>query len=245
MQLLTTENAKTTKGEKLNIRTGILYLAPANESGVINMCGWASDGCTDSCVYRCGRSEFDPHIAEARIARTLFLVNDRAAFLAQLEKETEELIRYAVRHQMKPAIRPNGTSDQVWIAHHLAKKYYDVQFYDYTKRPRPWLYELANYHLTFSLSEKNWDDSLEALNHGFNLAVPFSTAKKQGYRTSDEALPTSWRGYPVIDGDQYDCRFLDGHQGAVIGLRQKGNNKVLRAKGIASGFVQIAPVGAI
>ena len=44
MQLLTTENAKTTKGEKLNIRTAILYLAPWTESGVINLCGWATDG---------------------------------------------------------------------------------------------------------------------------------------------------------------------------------------------------------
>ena len=32
-RLLTVQNAKTTKGEKLGILTGILYLAPANEVG--------------------------------------------------------------------------------------------------------------------------------------------------------------------------------------------------------------------
>ena len=165
----------------------------------------------------------------------MFLVNNRAGFLAQLDREMEAEIRYAERHNMQLAVRPNGTSDQVWLAHYLAKKYYDIQCYDYTKRPRPWLYELPNYHLTFSLSERNWDDSVEALHHGFNLAVPFALPTRHG------ALPETWRGYRVIDGDQTDCRFLDGHQGAIIGLRQKGNNKVLRAKGIASGFVQIAP----
>jgi len=32
-------NAKTIKGQKLKVKTAILYLAPANESG-FNMCQW-------------------------------------------------------------------------------------------------------------------------------------------------------------------------------------------------------------
>ena len=37
-RLLTIENAKTIKGEELGYLTGILYLAPATESVVINTC---------------------------------------------------------------------------------------------------------------------------------------------------------------------------------------------------------------
>ena len=47
-----------------------------------------------------------------------------------------------------------------------------------------------------------------------------------------EPLPTSWKGFPVYDGDDTDVRFLDPKGGYVIGLRAKG-----KAKKDKTGFV--------
>jgi len=98
-----------------------------------------------------------------------------------------------------------------------------VQFYDYTKhrnrRDLP-----SNYHLTFSRSEANNDAALEWLAAGGNVAVVFDTKKGQ-------ALPETWNGYRVIDGDLTDLRFLDD-KNVVVGLRAKGP-----ARKDTSGFV--------
>jgi hypothetical protein len=50
-------------------------------------------------------------------------------------------------------------------------------------------------------------------------------------------LPAAFMGASVIDGDMHDLRFLDGYQGAVIGLRAKGP-----AKKDCSGFVVRSPL---
>jgi hypothetical protein len=128
---------------------------------------------------------------------------------------------------MKPAIRLNGTSDLPWLAMELAAAFPEVEFYDYTKHPKPWLRTLPNYHLTFSHSGHNMQDCSEALEHGINVAVVFTTRR-------GEALPETWNGFPVIDGDLHDCRFLDP-KGVVVGLRAKG-----AAKGSPSPFVVVA-----
>jgi len=82
-----------------------------------------------------------------------------------------------------------------------------------------------NYHITFSHSETNLDECKRALSHGLNVAVVFDTRK-------NSVLPSEFLGRPVIDGDLHDVRFLDGHKGAIIGLRAKGP-----AKKDESGFV--------
>jgi len=81
-----------------------------------------------------------------------------------------------------------------------------------------------NYTLTFSRSEENDAESLAILSLGGNVAVVFDTPK-------DQALPTEWHGYPVINGDENDVRFEDP-RGVVVGLRAKG-----AAKHDDSGFV--------
>ena len=108
----------------------------------------------------------------------------------------------------------------------------DVIFYDYTKIPCPWTRTRPNYHLTFSLSESNFQDASDALQHGLNVAVVFNTPRSK-------PLPEVWRGYSVIDGDMHDLRFLDAHRlGLIVGLHAKG-----KAKKDKTGFVQIAPLG--
>jgi hypothetical protein len=93
-----------------------------------------------------------------------------------------------------------------------------------------------NYHLTFSHSEKNLEESKWCLANGINVAVVFE---------NDGSLPSSWNGYEVIDGDKSDLRFLDEKlpypnalyvvHGVVIGLRAKGKAKKAIAK--VNGFV--------
>lgn len=212
-RLLTVENAKTTKGEKLGILTGILYLAPANESGVMNTCPSATPECRYACLFTAGRGRFDS-VRHGRIRKTLWLARDRAGFVEELKRNVTWLVARASKLGLQPAIRINGTSDLPWLAVELAKIFPDVQFYDYTKHPKPWLRTLPNYHLTFSHSGHNAQECVHALQHGINVAVVFSTRR-------GDALPDSWCGYPVIDGDLHDCRFLDP-AGVVVGLRAKG-----------------------
>ena len=231
MKLLTVENAKTVKGESLGYLTGILYLAPANESGVMNTCQFATAGCKAACLYTAGRAAMFPAIGIARVKKTVWLHNDRAGFLEQLRSDIRALVRKAARMHLTPAVRVNGTSDMPWMALQLSAEFPTVQFYDYTKLPRPWLRTRANYHITFSLSESNFQDAFDCLQHGMNLAVVFNTPKSK-------PLPDMWRGFHVVDGDAHDLRFLDQHRlGLVIGLHAKG-----RAKKDTSGFVQIAPL---
>jgi len=228
VKLLTVENAKTSKGEKLGYLTGILYLAPANESGVMNTCQFASEGCKKDCLFTAGRGVFES-VYKARVKKTLWLASDRAGFLEQLRKDVRALVKSAKRQKLTPAIRLNGTSDLAWLPMQLSAEFPDVQFYDYTKLPHPQTRTRPNYHLTFSRSESNSAAVLDALAHGVNVAMVFDT--KRG-----RPLPQSWKGYTVIDGDLHDLRFLDGYQGAVIGLRAKGKaRKDSPAKG--SGFV--------
>jgi hypothetical protein len=47
------------------------------------------------------------------------------------------------------------------------------------------------------------------------------------------ALPESFAGFPVIDGDKHDLRHLDAKGGYIVGLTPKGR----KAKADTSGFV--------
>ena len=227
MKLLTVANAKTTKGEKLGYLTGILYLAPADESGVMNTCPMSTAGCRAACLYTAGRASMFPMINRARVRKTLRLHSNPAGFRAQLCKDIASLVKTAARLHLIPAVRVNGTSDLPNLALEMATAFPDVQLYDYTKIPRPWQRTRSNYHLTFSLSESNRTDAISALQHGVNVAVVFNTRKT-------ESLPDTWEGFGVVSGDIHDLRFLDAHHtGLVIGLYAKG-----RAKRDTSGFVQ-------
>jgi len=222
--LLTVENAKTVKGESLGYLTGILYLAPANESGVMNTCPMATAGCKADCLFTAGRGRFDS-VRNARIAKTLFYVNSREAFIESLRFDIAKLARDAAKQGLLPAVRINGTSDIAKLAMQMAAEFPTVQFYDYTKLPKAWLRTAYNYSLTFSHSGENLADCLEALRHCINVAVVFDTRRGQ-------ELPTTWHGFEVIDGDAHDLRFLDS-RGVVVGLRAKGDAK----KDTTSGFV--------
>lgn len=236
MKLLGVSNAKTSKGESLGIMTGILYLAPHTVAGR-NVCPFASKGCAASCLYTAGRGGFNS-VQEARIRKTRDFFASPKRFVETLAEDVERLRRKADKQGLRPAVRLNGTADIPWenlggqIGRNLMERFPDVAFYDYTKNPaRAIAYGRGklptNYAITFSRSESNADAVINVLNTTANVAVVFTTKK-------NEALPVSWAGRDVIDGDLHDVRFLDPSN-VIVGLRAKGD-----AKQDESGFVVAA-----
>jgi hypothetical protein len=228
-------DAKTKKGEKIGVLTGILYLAPAEISGY-NVCPKSTNGCRKACLYSAGRAGVFPMITEARIRKTKQFKENRDWFMEMLQRNIKSLVKKAEKKNMVPAIRLNGTSDIMWekedvivdgINHpNLMTAFPDVTFYDYTKViGRKIALALPNYHLTFSLAENNDKTAWKAIEEGYSVAVVMNLSKK-----ADK--PITWKGYPVIDGDLSDVRFNDpvGH---IVALTAKG-----KARKDTSGFVR-------
>jgi archaellum component FlaF (FlaF/FlaG flagellin family) len=218
-------NAKTVKGQKKGYKTGILYLAPASVSGVVNVCIFASEACRIACLYSAGRGTFTS-VQQARINKTKLFVSDKHAFVETLKINVSKLVSNCLKSKATPTIRLNGTSDINWERYSVIQSFPKVQFYDYTKNHFRMMLFLegklpSNYSLTFSRSETNETQCLEVLNRGGNVAVVFRS----------KTLPNTWNGFKVINGDENDLRFLDP-KGVVIGLSAKG-----KAKSDTSGFV--------
>tara|TARA_R100000995_G_C3467446_1_gene116482 strand:- start:22 stop:732 length:711 start_codon:yes stop_codon:yes gene_type:complete len=235
MNLLSVNNdAKTIKGVKRGVMTGILYLAPHKISGY-NMCAKASNGCAESCLYTAGRGKMS-NVQHARIRKTKYFMEHRKLFMHELRLDIKKLIAKASRKDMLVAIRLNGTSDFPWETTGIMDEFPDVNFYDYTKIPkRAYLYGKnqlpKNYHLTFSRSENNMKDCWMALSNGCNVSFVFKNVPKHyiwGPRTAWDHVPIK---YEVIDGDQDDLRFLDKKY-VIVGLKAKGE-----ARNDTSGFV--------
>ena len=217
-------NAKTIKGQKLKVKTAILYLAPANESG-FNMCPMASAGCKAACLFTAGRGKFN-NVRQGRINKTIYFMKDRENFLKQLIKEIRLHADKCKREGYKPAVRLNGTSDVSWERFKIFEMFPDVQFYDYTKiykRALMWVkgWLPKNYHITYSLNEDNKKLAFDILKKGGNISAVFRTKK----------LPKKFKGFKVIDADKTDLRFTDDNNVIAV-LKAKG-----QAKKDYSGFV--------
>ena len=214
--LLSTNNAKTIKGEKLGYVTYILYMSPykANSKG-INVCPHASKGCADSCLVGSGFGGMFTSVMQGRVNKTEQFLRDRVGFMNQLKSEIEKAIAKN-KDKAIPVFRLNGTSDLPFEKYrvfeggkNIFEVFPDVQFYDYTKNYLRFDKELpSNYYLTFSRSETNHAISMELLKRGVNVAMVF------------DKLPESYEGYEVINADLDDLRFLD-KRGVICGLKYK------------------------
>ena len=234
MKLLTTNNAKTIKGEKQNYKTYILYMSPAYQNDKnINLCSHASKGCLEACLFKSGFGGIYTSVQNARIAKSNYFLNDRTNFLLQLKKEIQNAIKNQKQDE-KICFRLNGTTDinfekfKIENNKNIFELFPEQQFYDYTKnyirlekRILP-----PNYHITFSRSETNEEKALEMLNLGYNIAAVF------------DKLPSSYKGFKVINGDENDLRFLD-EKNVIIGLKYKKltGKGADNSKGIKSNFV--------
>ena len=253
-------NPKVAKGLKKGVATAILHLTPAMGSG-FQMCPKATIGCgggvvdgievKGSCLVTAGRGGMGLDardmntIQRARRRRTHWFIARRDDFLTRLVQEVELHEAKWRKKGLRPAVRLNGTSDLPWeripvtrggkVYPNIMRAFPKVRFYDYTKRtdrvdlPR-------NYHLTFSLADGNDADVERAFDAGMNVAAVMRTdeiARRAGTRYARKApLPATFRGRPVIDGDETDWRPSDP-QGVYVGLRAKG-----RAVRDTSGFVK-------
>ena len=83
--LSVSRDAKTIKGEKRGVLTGVLYLAPHTLSGH-QVCPSATDGCIASCLYTAGHGVYS-NVQKARIGRTKWFFEDRAGFMALLVED--------------------------------------------------------------------------------------------------------------------------------------------------------------
>jgi hypothetical protein len=165
-------------------------------------------------------------IQDARRRKTRFWFENRSAFLNMLEDHIWKAIRYSTKRGLEPVFRLNGTSDISWEKYevrnglNIFQLFPTFKFYDYTKVLGRKVSDLPNYSLTFSRSESNHEDVVQALAQGLNVAVVFR-----------KSLPTHYMERPVIDGDLSDLRFLDP-KGVIVGLVAKG-----RGRRDTSGFV--------
>jgi len=240
MKLLSTGNPKVLKGIKQGYNTYILHLAPADLSGR-EVCPKRTVGCSNACLNTAGRGgmfkkgETTNMIQQARIRKTKMFFDDRNAFMSLLVKDILLALKQSERLGLIPVFRLNGTSDLSWEKYsvkvdgivfvNIFEAFPFVQFYDYTKVLGRKVSGIPNYHLTFSAADGNDNDVESAMYNGMNIAVVFGVKKT-------EALPVSYRGVQVFNGDDSDLRFLDP-KGVIVGLYAKG-----KAKKDTTGFVK-------
>jgi len=230
------KDSKTVKGMAKGVMTGIMYFAQHNLSGN-QVCPKASPECIAACLYTAGRGVYNV-VQTGRLNKTKWFFGERDTFMVRLVENIQSLVKTANKNNMLPAIRLNGTSDIAWekiackrdgkVFQSVFDAFPELQSYDYSKvLGRKRAVALPNYHLTFSLSENNDADALEALKQGYNVAVVMDT--KRG-----EEKPKTWGGYPVIDGDETDVRFLDPKGGHIVALSAKGKARHI----VSGGFVR-------
>lgn len=252
-------NAKTIKGDKAGeYETAIMYLAPASQSSMGNVCPMAKQaGCEAACLFKAGRAGMFNSIIEARIAKTRRYFADRSAFMAELVKDIGRFVAYCAKKGVKPAVRLNGTSDIQWeVGHPVTRLWHnvddetisvpyasifeafpEVQFYDYTKIAKRAYRKLpANYTLVLSYSHARQAYAEEivkaAMETGLNLAVVYRSkalAAKPYDTFGSERI--GFMAREVINGDETDMRFTDP-SGVIVGLYAKGP-----AKRDTTGFV--------
>ena len=229
-QLLTFNNPKILKGEKINDTyiSAIMHLRPIST----RICPYQDiAGCKTACLNTAGRGgifkkgEHSNRIQDARQRRTEMFLTDNKLFMKILIDEIRRFCNYCYKKNKEPAIRLNGTSDIQWEnklykGKNMFEHFLDIQFYDYTKIPTRKVSHIKNYHLTWSYSEAN--DKYASLfdKIAYNIAVVFNGA-----------FPIYFKGREVVNGDETDLRFLD-KDNVIVGLKAKG-----KARHDMSGFV--------
>ncbi len=202
--------------------TYCLYLAPADMSGY-NVCP-NSKYCREFCLNGSGQNKCDELargvegsiINHCRITKTKMFYEHRDTFMRLLIHELNKYKRQATKKGMGFSVRLNGTSDLSPIlfkdpetGKNLLELFPDIQFYHYTKvySRIKLIQQYANYDLTLSYNGYNWDECEKFLNEGGKVAVVFF----------DEKLPKSFHGFPIVDGNNYDMRYLDPAK-HIVGL---------------------------
>ena len=217
----TTQSAKMQYSYNNGTATYCVYLAPANMADPKRSVCPVSATCRDFCLNGSGRNKGDviahgiehSTINKSRIKKTNFWWDKRDVFMELLILEILRNKLIAESKGMAFSVRLNGTSDLnpedfIYKGYNILELFPDVQFYDYTKVPSRFylIDKYPNYDLTFSFNGYNWKQCEAFLNRGGKVAVVF-----------DCNLPTTYKGWNVVSGNEYDMRYLDPNQ-SIIGL---------------------------
>jgi hypothetical protein len=213
-------STKLKHGEKLNLDTYGVYLAPSNMSG-FKACTHDKH-CREHCLFFSGRNMVEglsdrTVISDSRIKKTRLFFTNKNYYMQVLIAEIAKKRNEAKVNNHEFAIRLNCTSDIplesfVYQNKNILQIYKDIQFYDYTKNPAnlKLVEKYKNFHLTFSFDGHNWSACKKALDMGVNVAVVFDTKN----------FPKTFNGYEVINGDDTDYRPFD-KKGTIVGLKFK------------------------
>lgn len=244
MKLLSiNSDAKTIKNNKYGYLTGIQYLSPYKKSGV-NLCPMAEKAkCHGPCLDESGMGKFES-VQNARLNRTKLYLTNQSEYFNQLIKEIKALEKKAIKLNLKPLIRLNGTSDIRWenihfvynniVYENIFELFPHIQFMDYTKIPNR-LTSMngisqfpENYDLTFSYSgAKGFEKyNQRALDQGMRIATVFDKL---------ENIPVVFHGRKVLSGDDNDLTFTKP-KNSILGLYAKGTKKLIQM-GIDSQFI--------
>jgi len=209
-----------------------MYLAPANHIDGLNSCK-NSGLCKKGCIAYTGHLGMF-HANTIRL-RTLALFHYTERYLLDMLRDLYIQAFKASIDNKELYCRLNGTSDlpfyKVLNMDLIVKDFNGLAgFYDYTKFPHvknPW----ANYHLTFSYSEKSTSigSYISMMNNFDRVAIVVTEEDKN-------ILLDLYSHYdqPCIDGDLHDIRPLD--KGRFVLLQAK--NVTAAGKSLDTEFVQ-------
>ena len=212
-------STKIEKGQKININTAIIYLAPDTTVTNKTICPNASrNGCSNDCLASSGRlGMINGQLAQIR--RTLYYLYHNESFMIQLQNEID---KYHKKYGDTLAVRLNGTSDLNW-AEFIANNP-KIQFYDYSKlRNMIVKNKNKNHHYTFSgsmYSDYSRKELTKAVNSGLNIALAFNT---KGTKKDTLRIPKKLFNKKLVDFDVTDVRFKD-KKGSIGYLKRKGSN---------------------
>ena len=183
-------------------------------------------------------------VQRARIDKTVFFMTRREQFLQQLFEEIEKTHAKAQREGAQDYYRLGCNDSFGWWRFGIVQRLAGCSFYDYY--PLIALYRSilegnpltdqipANMRICWSRKETNTEDQVRTiLGFGQNVAVVFHNGSEGetgycGRGAYKQRLPESYLGFPVIDGDESDIRFLDPQGGYVVGLRLKSRTQAQR-----------------
>ena len=199
-----------------------------------DLCCMASGTCRQACLMFGGRNEAatehfqakDPYrsnITYGRSRRTWRLLADPNRTIREIAHEAVLLEGRAQKDGLKAVMRINGLSDLPGLADRIAAMVDDsIRFVDYSKIQNPSLFLPGNrVFRSFSLSENRGSEA-------FAEAVLASGGSVSAVFHGEWIPGSTWHGYPTIDGDKHDLRFLDP-PGTVAWLSAKGPAKALTA----------------
>jgi hypothetical protein len=219
----------------------VAYRSPHTEAGR-NNCSALTRGCKAACLVSTGQMIYD-RSRRSRIKKSMLRHHFPFAYLATYARELARFERYCAKRGLVPVVRDGGT-DENGDGAGWARAFPGIRFYDYRKDSLAEVIRKAggtmpaNYHVTFSLSERawSWREAQRYLDAGYGAAVV--VAAEGSTRKADAKLAQTrilaqghFHGIPVVNGDEHDFRPGD----------KLGRLAVLYAKGKAlvddTGFV--------